>query len=224
MSDDKRNETLLLLDLFGLETLCDEITHTVASEKGEKPTDSAILGPFWRKDAPIYKMGQSIVKGFPDADHTFMHGTITDFATGKPIENAELDVWHNAPNSLYEQQDPNQPDMNLRGRFYTGADGEYNFYCSRPVSYSIPFDGPAGDLLKILDRHTYRPAHIHFILSAPGYKPLITQIYDRGDKRVHDDVAFAVKDSLIVDFEPREGDPKAKFDLKYDFKLVSAAS
>jgi len=141
--------------------------------------------------------------------------------TGQPIENAELDVWHTAPNGLYEQQDPNQPDMNLRGRFTTGPDGKYSFYCLRPTSYPIPFDGPAGKVLQLLDRQPMRPGHIHFIISAPGYRSLVTQVFDKRDKLIHNDVAFAVKDSLVVDFEPRKGDAKAQFELPYDFKLVS---
>ncbi|KAK5109544.1 hypothetical protein LTR62_006895 [Meristemomyces frigidus] len=222
MSDAKRNEGQLLTDVLGLETLVDEITYTLAGEAVDIPTATAILGPFWRKDAPVYAMGESIVmNGIPEGDHTFMSGRVLDFDTGEPIENAEIDIWHTAPNGLYEQQDPSQPDMNLRGRFYTGSDGKYNFYCLRPTSYPIPMDGPAGKLLTLLDRHAMRPAHIHFILSAEGYKPLTTQIFDRRDRYIDDDVVFAVKDSLVVDFLPREGDPRARFGLEYDFKLVS---
>ena len=111
--------------------------------------------------------------------------------------------------------------MNLRGRFTTGPDGKYNFYCLRPTSYPVPNDGPAGKLLQLLDRHPMRPAHIHFIVSAPGYKPLITQIFDRRDKHIEDDSVFAVKDSLVVDFEPYKNDPKAQFELEYGFRLIS---
>jgi len=152
---------------------------------------------------------------------THMHGTVTDYTTGQPIQNVEIDVWHTAPNGLYEQQDPEQPDMNLRGRFYTDASGHYDFYCLRPTPYPIPNDGPAGKLLELLDRHPMRPAHIHFIISADGYKPVVTQIFDRTDKHITDDSVFAVKDSLVVDFKPLEGNPKAQFELPYDFKLVS---
>ena len=224
MSDHKRNEGLLLADVFGLESLADEITSKLATESDDPPTATAILGPFWRRDAPKYSMGDSIVIGFPDGDHTLMSGQVVDFDTGRPVENAELDVWHSAPNGLYESQDPDQPDMNLRGRFFTAADGKYHFYCLQPTKYAIPNDGPAGEVLQLLDRHPWRPAHIHFIISAPGYKPIVTQIFDRRDEHIDNDVAFAVKDSLIVDFEPREGDPKAQSDLKYDFRLVSYES
>lgn len=111
--------------------------------------------------------------------------------------------------------------MNLRGRLYTGADGEYNFYCLRPTQYPLPEDGPTRKLLYMLDRHPMRPAHIHFMVSASGYKPLVTQIFDRRDKYLDNDTVFAVKESLVVDFAPKEGDPKAQFDLGYDFKLAS---
>ncbi|KAF2769034.1 aromatic compound dioxygenase [Teratosphaeria nubilosa] len=225
MSTDQRNEGQLLTDILGLESLVDEITYKLADEAQDAPTATAILGPFWRKDAPIRKNGDSIIlNDIPDGDHTLMHGKVLDFNTGKPIQGAEIDVWHTAPNGLYEQQDPNQPDFNLRGRFYTEADGSYNFYCLRPTSYPIPMDGPAGKLLQLLDRHPMRPAHIHFIISAPGYKPIVTQIFDRRDEHITDDSVFAVKDSLIVDFVPKKGDPKAQFDLLYDFKLASFES
>jgi len=243
MSTSSRNETQLLCDILGLESLVDEITfsqltssqltssqlistHTT-SPVGYQPanTASAILGPFWRANAPILPMNTSIVASLPascsgDADHTYLYGRVLSSMTGQPIWNAELDIWHTAPNGLYEQQDEGQPDMNLRGRFVTGKDGRFGIYCLRPTSYPIPFDGPAGKLLKLLDRHPMRPAHIHFIVTAPKYKPLTTQIFDRRDKHIFDDAVFAVKDSLVVDFLPREGDEKAQFQLEYDFWLV----
>ncbi|KAK5146560.1 hypothetical protein LTR04_001025 [Oleoguttula sp. CCFEE 6159] len=221
MSDDRRNEGQLVCDVLGLESLVDEITYKLATDAADEPTTTAILGPFWRKDAPRREMGETTVTGIENGDHTFMHGTVTDYLTGKPIEGAELDVWHTAPNGLYEQQDPDQVDMNLRGRFTTGKDGKYNFYCLRPTSYPIPYDGPAGKILQLLDRHPMRPAHIHFIVSAPGYKPIVTQIFDRRDKHITDDAVFAVKESLIVDFLPRKGDPKADFELPYNFKMAT---
>ena len=221
MSNAKRNEGQLLTDIIGLESLVDEITYTLASEADDAPTATAILGPFWRKDAPRLPMRATIVQtALPDADHTLMHGRVLDSTTGAPLAGAELDVWHTAPNGLYESQDPTQPDMNLRGRFTTGADGEYAFYCLRPTSYPVPNDGPAGKLLQLLDRHPMRPAHIHFIVSAPGYKPLVTQVFDRRDEHIENDSVFAVKDSLIVDFVPLSGDPQALFELEYTFKLA----
>lgn len=165
MSTDVRNESQLVCDILGIESLVDEITFKLAADAVDQPTSSAILGPFWRKDAPHRNMGDTIIlKEISDGDYTWIHGKVRDFRTGKPIEGACLDVWHTAPNGMYEQQDPNQPDFNLRGRFTTGPDGTYNFYCLRPTSYPIPFDGPAGKLLQLLDRHPFRPGHIHFIV------------------------------------------------------------
>ena len=164
MSTDRRNEGQLLCDVIGLESLVDEITYKHLADGPDAPTATAILGPFWRKNAPAREMGSSIVQGVDDGDYACMFGRVIDHLTGMPVEGAELDVWHTAPNGLYEQQDDGQVDMNLRGRFVTGSDGRYDFYCLRPTSYPIPFDGPAGKLLQLMDRHPMRPAHIHFIV------------------------------------------------------------
>ena len=222
MSDDKRNETQLVCDIIGLESLVDEITHKLVSEGETAPTPTAVMGPFWRANAPKREMGTSVVHNMPDGDHTYIHGMVKDYLTGEPIEGAVLDVWHAGPNGLYEQQDPNQVDFNLRGRFTTGRDGRYSFYCIRPAAYSVPQDGPAGKLLELLDRHAYRPGHIHFLITAPKYKSLVTQLYDRTDEHLEDDSVFAVKESLIVDFVPRKGDPEAQFELAYDFQLAAS--
>jgi catechol 1,2-dioxygenase len=166
MSDEKRNEGQLLADVFGLESLADDITCKLVSEAPDQPTASAILGPFWRADAPLREMGESIVlKDVPSGYYTKMHGVVVDFRTGEPVSGAILDVWLTAPNGMYEQQDPDQPDMNLRGRFKTSEDGRYEFYSLRPTAYPIPDDGPTGKLLKLLDRHPWRPGHTHFIVS-----------------------------------------------------------
>ena len=221
MSNDRRNETQLLCDVIGLESLVDEITYKLVSEAEIAPTATSVLGPFWRADAPKREMGTGMVHNIPDSDHTYIHGVVKDYLTGEPVEGAVLDVWQAAPNGLYEQQDPNQVDFNLRGRFTTGQDGRYSFYCLRPTSYPIPDDGPAGELLKLLDRHPMRPAHIHFLITAPNHKPLVTQLFDRLDKHLEDDAVFAVKESLIADFVPRNNDPEAQFELEYDFRLAA---
>lgn len=144
---------------------------------------------------------------------------------------------------MYEQQDPDQEEFNLRGKFVTGDDGSYAFYCLRPTPYPVPDDGPGGALLKKLDRHPYRPAHIHFIVRRAslfigwcsfsltpgqvlreGYKPLTTQIFDAESKYLESDSVFAVKDSLVVRFTPRTGDPSAESELKYDVMLAPTSS
>lgn len=188
MTTSSRNEGVLVADVIGLESLCDEITFSqlASSTTGSpstNPTFSAILGPFYRPNAPKLPRDASIVQpnSLPPhlpADYTYLHGHIYDSTTGKPLEGAELDIWHTAPNGLYEQQDPDQPDMNLRGRFYTDSDGAFGLYCLRPTSYPIPVDGPAGKLLNLMDRHPMRPAHIHFIVS---HLPLY--LGERGKRR-----------------------------------------
>jgi len=201
--------------------LVDEITYKKAAEAADYATQSAILGPFFRHDHPVREKGATITFDTPkDAQVTYMHGVVTDAVSKKPLPNATIDVWQASTNGLYEQQDENQVDHNLRGKFVTDENGEYAFYCIRPTPYPIPFDGPAGKLLQLLDRHPYRPAHIHLIAMIDGYKPITTQIFDKDSKYLDDDSVFAVKDSLVVEFIPRKDDPKAEFELKYDVQMA----
>lgn len=151
-----------------------------------------------------------------------MHGTVTDANTGKPLPNAEIDIWQASTNGLYEQQDPEQQDLNLRGKFITDAEGRYSLYCLVPTPYPIPDDGPSGKMLRMMDRHFYRPAHIHLLVRCKGYKQLTTQIFDKNCKYLGNDTVFAVKEELAVEFKPREGDPEAKFDLEYNVTLGQA--
>jgi catechol 1,2-dioxygenase len=166
MSTDRRNEGQLLCDVIGLESLVDEITFKAAADAKDAVTQSAILGPFFRHDAPLREKGDTISFDTPkDAEIAYMHGVVYDAVTKKPVEEAEIDIWQASTNGLYEQQDPKQQEHNLRGKFKTGKDGSYGFYCIRPTPYPVPDDGPAGELLKKLDRHPFRPAHIHLIVS-----------------------------------------------------------
>ncbi|KAJ9137822.1 Aromatic compound dioxygenase [Coniochaeta hoffmannii] len=226
MSDSKRNETQLLCDVLGLESLVDEISSKLLG--GGNGTPSAILGPFYRHGAPDLPNGASIVRqlapSLPWYDRaaegaTFIHGKEANDLT--PLAGATIDVWHTAPNGLYEQQDPLQPDMNLRGRFTTDSSGSYSFYCLRPVPYPVPDDGPAGRLLGLLDRESYRPAHIHFIVEAEGHRTLVTQVFDEEDEWIADDSVFAVKEGLSVRFKTRDGDKRARWELGYDFVLAT---
>lgn len=246
MSTDKRNETQLLCDILGLESLVDDITAKLLG--GAAATPSAILGPFYRQGAPELPNGSSIVRGLSPSlpwydraleDAAFIHGRVyssssstapvsttdgdtdgTRRRTLNPLPGATIDVWHTAPNGLYEQQDPLQPDMNLRGRFTADSRGHFSFYALRPVPYAIPDDGPAGRLLALLDRGPFRPAHIHFVVEAAGHRALVTQVFDAEDGYVRDDAVFAVKEELVVRFERRVGDERARWGLEYDFVLV----
>ncbi|KXL44364.1 hypothetical protein M433DRAFT_81566 [Acidomyces richmondensis BFW] len=221
MSTDKRNEGQLVTDVIGLESLVDEITYKKAAATTDAATQSAILGPFWRHDAPVRQNGDTILLKSPsDAKVAYMFGTVTDAATGKPLEKALVDIWQASTNGLYEQQDPDQPDYNLRGKFYTDVDGKYALYCLRPTPYPVPGDGPAGKLLDLLDRHHYRPGHIHLIITAEGYKSITTQIFDRETPYLDNDSVFAVKEGLTVDFVRRKGDSLAEWELQYNISMA----
>ena len=211
---------------------------------GASPTSSSILGPFWSPNAPFRELGGSIIQDPAPGGHpTLMHGKVTDLLTGKGIPNAVFDIWQASSNGKYDFQDPdNQSDNNLRGKFRTDANGEYHFYCLKPTAYSLPTDGPAGVLLRLLDRHPMRPAHIHLMvshvsfpsptrrllksslqISHDDYKPVTTQIFPKDDPYLETDTVFAVKDDLVVDFIPRKDDPKAQLDLEYNVKLAPSS-
>jgi catechol 1,2-dioxygenase len=181
ISTAQRNEGQRVSDVLGLEScallppslaianvpsrLVDEIAH---KQCGADPTSSSILGPFWSPNAPFRELGGSIIQDGtpPNGQPTLMHGIVMDLATGKGIPNAVVDIWQASANGKYDFQDPeNQSDNNLRGKFRTDDNGAYHFYCLKPTAYSLPTDGPAGVLLKLLDRHPMRPAHIHLMVS-----------------------------------------------------------
>ncbi|KAH7328546.1 dioxygenase [Stachybotrys elegans] len=226
MSNDTRNETQLLCNVLGLETLVDAITtlkYTEHAASASTPcTPSSVLGPFYRHNAPLLPASASIVSAERRAEYlpwtTHFSGRVLG-AGGRPIAGAVLDIWHTAPNGMYEQQDEQQPDMDLRGRFTTDAEGKFALYCLRPVAYPIPDDGPVGKLLHALDRHPWRPAHIHAIVSAEGHRTLTTQLYDAQDKWLHNDSVFAVHKDLIVDFKPYADKKNAAWAVSFDFVL-----
>ncbi|KAH8785407.1 hydroxyquinol 1,2-dioxygenase [Diaporthe sp. PMI_573] len=223
MSNDRRNETQLLCDVIGLESLVDEITNKLLVGADYESTKTAILGPFFRKDTPPTENDASIIKTMPsDGEIVYMHGIVSDAATGKPLEGVTVDIWQCSTNGLYEQQDPDQAEFNLRGKLTTDKNGYYGLYCIRPVPYPVPYDGPAGELLQLLDRHPYRPAHIH-IMAGKGdvYAPLVTQIFDKKTKYLDNDSVFAVKDDLVVDFVPVKDHPKASLELEYNIRLAA---
>jgi len=203
--DDRRQEFVLLSDTLGVSMLVDAINHAA----GNGVTESTVLGPFYREDAAEIPFGGSINldgRGEP----AIVSGRVfsSDGSHGTPIAGALLDVWQASQNGLYEQQDPNQPEMNLRGRFHTDAEGRYKLVGVKPVSYPVPDDGPVGQMLRALGRHPYRPAHIHFIVSAPGHATLTTHLFMQGDPYLASDAVFGVKDDLVVEFV-RNDSPEA---------------
>jgi catechol 1,2-dioxygenase len=192
MCSDARQEFILLSDTLGVSMLVDAINHR--REGGG--TESTVLGPFYVPGAQRMPLGASISKD-GKGEPTLVSGRVIDTA-GQPIADAKLDVWQTAPNGFYDVQDPQQPAFNLRGVFTTGVDGRYWFTTVKPSSYPIPDDGPVGEMLKAAGRHPYRPAHIHFIVTAPGFRPIVTHLFIAGDPYLDSDAVFGVKESLVV--------------------------
>lgn len=212
ISDDRRNEFILIANVLGVEVLIDMIAHD-----GDPQT--CVLGPMYREGTPTYANGESIVMVMPDdGELTLLEGYVRD-AAGSALQGVVVDVWEPSTNGMYENQDAAQPDMNLRGRFTTDKDGYYALRCLRPHGYPIPYDGPGGDLLKMLGRHPMRPAHIHFLISAPGYEPIIAQVYDAEDKYLDDDAIFAVKQSLVSRFLPAPAGADVALQVRRDWVL-----
>ncbi|GAA5899389.1 hypothetical protein JCM5296_002282 [Sporobolomyces johnsonii] len=228
ISSEKRNEMVLVSDVLGVESLVDMMEHARYAAANVEATSSAILGPFYRKGVPVFPNGTSIVRmKEPGAPFVHLYGTVTG-PDGKPLKGALVDVWHDAPDGFYDSQSPEKVEYHCRGRFETDAEGRYNLICLKPTPYPIPFDASAGKLLQMMDRHPYRPAHIHFYVQAPGHKTLVTQVFDRESNYLDDDAVFAVKDSLIVDFVPAKEpvpkggdfDEEVKLELRYDITLA----
>ncbi|KAJ4306023.1 hypothetical protein N0V88_000818 [Collariella sp. IMI 366227] len=221
-SNKTRNETHRICDVIGLESLVDEIAHKVISETGMDPTSSSILGPFWSPNAPFRPLGGAIFQDGvpPNGRVTKMHGVIRDIITGQPIPNAVFDIWQASANGKYDFQDPdNQTPNNLRGKFRADEQGRYWFYCLHPTAYSLPRDGPSWQLLTMMDRHPMRPAHIHIMVTAEGFQGCTTQLYPSDDPWIKSDTVFAVKDDLVVEFKPLEGDETAVLELEYNVNL-----
>jgi catechol 1,2-dioxygenase len=204
---DWRQEYILLSDVLGISMLVETLNHDKIS--GE--TESTVLGPFYIANAPKYPNGANICldgKGEP----VYMRGKVTN-SKGEPIPGAILDVWQANEDGFYDvQQKGIQPDMNLRGVFTADEKGNYSFRSAYPRYYPIPYDGSVGDLLKALDRNPNRPAHLHFMVSAPGYETLVTHIFTPDCPWLKDDAVFGVKESLIADFKTVD-DPKRAAEL-----------
>jgi catechol 1,2-dioxygenase len=200
-TDEKHNEVVLMSGSLGFSTLICLLNN---GNKGQTETTANLLGPFWRMNSPHTENGASIVRSPTPGPALFVNCQVADQA-GKPIAGAEVDVWHSSPEGFYEQQDPKQADMNLRGKFTTDAQGRFGFRSVKPAGYPIPIDGPVGDLVRATGRHHYRPAHLHFLIFKEGFKTLISQIYVNDDERLETDVQFGVTRALIGDYVRHDG-------------------
>jgi catechol 1,2-dioxygenase len=195
-SNESHNEAVLMSGSLGLSALICLLNH---GNHGTTETDHNMLGPFWRTHSPRTPNGGSIVRSPTPGPALFVDAWFRD-GEGRPIADAEVDVWHSSPEGFYENQDPVQADMNLRGKFFSDADGRISFRSVRPAGYPIPIDGPTGDLLRAQGRHNMRPAHLHFLASKTGFKTLISQLYVQDDKFLETDVQFGVTRHLIGNY------------------------
>lgn len=201
ITDDVRQEFILLSDTLGFSSLVDMINHSDVESLATEPT---ILGPFYVAESPWREFGASMVEYDDGGEPTILRGVVKDEA-GDPIADAVVDVWQNAATGFYAVQQPDeQPSTNLRGRYRTDDQGRYEIRTVKPVPYPIPDDGPVGKLLGETGRHPWRAAHIHVKASAEGYEPLTSHIFDRQSDYLDSDTVFGVKDSLIEDFVPGE--------------------
>jgi protocatechuate 3,4-dioxygenase beta subunit len=214
MSDDKRQEFILLSDTLGVTTLKDIINN----RKPPGVTEYTIFGPFYRDGVPELPLMANIAGDTP-GEPTLVHGRVTG-PDGMPLVGALLDVWQASAEGFYDVQMPTD-EINLRGKFRTDAEGRYAFRTIKPAYYPIPLDGPVGQMLQATGRHPYRPAHIHFIVSADGYEAVTTEIFVEGDPYLDSDAVFGVRNSLVVDFvHPESADEAAKYGVTPQFYLA----
>jgi protocatechuate 3,4-dioxygenase beta subunit len=190
------NEVVLMAGSLGVSALVCLLNN---GDNGQTETQANLLGPFWRDDQPICASGDTLVRSTTLGPALAVDVSVTD-RDGRPVAGAEVDVWHSSPEGLYENQDPAQAEMNLRGRFMTDAAGRFCFRSVKPAGYPIPIDGPVGDLIRATRRHHYRPAHLHFMIYKPGFKTMVSQIYVPDDEYIDSDVQFGVTRALLGDY------------------------
>jgi catechol 1,2-dioxygenase len=200
LTTDTHNEVVLMAGSLGVSPLVCLLNN---GDQGNTETDQSLLGPFWRLNSPRVENGGSIVRSETPGAPLFVNGHVVD-KDGRPVAGAEVDVWHASPVGLYENQDPEQADMNLRGKFTTDQDGRFAFRSVMMVGYPIPTNGVVGRLLEAQGRHPYRPAHLHALIFKPGFKVLISQVYDPNDPHIDSDVQFGVTQALIGKFVRHE--------------------
>jgi hydroxyquinol 1,2-dioxygenase len=198
MSDERRQEFVLLSDVLGLSMLVIGINHRA----GDQATESTVFGPFFVDGAPEVAAGGDL-SGGARGEPCFVSGRILS-EEGEAISRARIDVWQADAEGLYDVQRPDLAAAQGRGHLRSGEDGAFSFWTVLPVAYPIPDDGPVGELLRAGSRGPMRPAHIHFRVQAPGYETLITHVFKDGDEYLDRDAVFGVKESLVAPFERHE--------------------
>jgi len=215
-----RQEFILLSDTLGLSSLVNSLNDRRSIQESTK---SSLLGPFYRQDSPTLQLGQSIAENCP-GDVIGVYGRVLS-GSGNPIAHASIEVWQPDENGFYDLQKLDPSQMELRGRFFSDEEGRYFFRTIKPRGYKIPMDGPVGDMVRAQGRHGWRPAHIHFLVGAPGYREAITALYMADDEHIDSDTVFGANESLIT--APKPGDSGSPFGalpgIHFDFKLAAAA-
>ncbi len=210
-----RQEFILLSDTLGLSALVNGLHDKTAIEEG---THTSLLGPFYREASPKLAPGSQIARNVKPGTECVLYGKVTD-VHGKPLADATVSVWQTGADGLYDIQE-NAAATDYRGVFTTDANGIFTIRTVKPRGYSIPMDGPVGGMVRAQGRHGMRPAHIHFLVGAPGYRELVTALYLRDDPHLADDVVFGSSDDLAVDIVPDDPDcpvpgvPSIRFDLR----------
>jgi len=197
------NEVVLAAGSLGLSSLVCLLNN---GDQGQTDTTANLMGPFWRMDSPVTENGGSIVRSSTAGAPVFVDAWVRD-RHGKPVAGAEVDVWQASGEGFYENQDPEQADMNLRGKFTTDAEGHIWFRTVKPVGYPIPISGVVGELLRAQGRHNMRPAHIHFMIHKPGFKTQFSQVYSSDDPNLETDVQFGVTRALVAEYVRHEDGP-----------------
>ncbi len=216
-----RQEFILLSDTLGLSSLVNSLHDKRAIETGTK---TSLLGPFYRQDSPQRNLGESIASD-PKGHEICIYGRVTDPA-GQPVPNASVQIWQTDDEGVYDLQRNDPSVMDLRGWYHADSEGRYHLRTVRPLGYMIPMDGPVGDMIRAQGRHGFRPAHIHFLIGAPGYRELVTALYLRTDEHIDSDTVFGVTESLVT--ETTVNDPSSPFpklpSIRFDFSLGKATA
>jgi catechol 1,2-dioxygenase len=209
LTTESHNEVVLAAGSTGVSAL---VCLQNNGRRGQQPTTANLLGPFWRQGAPRVEAGGSLLRSSTPGEPIFVNAWVRDL-DGRPVDGAEVEVWHCSGEGFYENQDPGQADMNLRGVLRTDAQGHIAFRSVRPVGYPIPVSGPVGELLRRQGRHNLRPAHIHFMIHKPGYKTQFSQVYDGSDPNLNTDVQFAVTRPLVGSYVLHRDEPAPAADV-----------
>ena len=215
-----RQEFILLSDTLGLSSLVTSLHDRRTQSDG---TTSSLLGPFYRQDSPDKKLGESIVN-HPEVPEIAIYGRVTDTA-GKAIANASVEIWQTDDKGVYDLQ-KDEASIDARARFHTDSEGRYWLRTVTPLGYLIPLDGPVGDMIRAQKRHGYRPGHIHFLISAPGYREVVTALYMGYDEHIGSDTVFGVRAPLVTGIDKNDpNNPIPGLDsIHFDFQLAKLAA